>query len=320
MEGVEPMYEYIPEISEEFAGPPNKGPYMPSASVAYSFNRYLPSGGGSYKTGWTPIYDADPYADSLYNRCKFEEEAIATVKIDRLWDESSRTVTGKVTVNFEHSPGSGDYRIGLYVVEDSIQGPFPSYLQWSDYAFPSSTDSAYVFDDVLRGEILAGSIWGKTGIIPSNPQVNSDYSVNFSYTVPAIMYDIAPRVEHLSLVGYVTSYFPPEAGYSGPHGEIYNVEEVALAGDDVKVLKLSNLNLNEIQIKRSGSIIELSLLRERSYDISIFSLQGKKLKSVKVSNSKGLEKLNISNLTSGTLVIKVKGEAIDYTRSMINIK
>ncbi len=315
MEGVEPMYEYIPQLSEEFAGPP-PGPFLPSASVAYSFNRYLPSG-SSYKTGWTPIYDTDAYADSMVNRCKLDENAIATIDIKRNWDESSRTVSGTVTVNFEESPGNGDYRIGLYVVEDSIQGPFPSYLQWSDYALPASCDSSYVFDDVLRGEILSGSMWGKSGIIPSNPSTGTDYSVNFSYTVPDIMYDIAPRLNHLSLVAFVTSYLPKESGYSGPHGEIYNAEEVDLAGDDVDISLANSLIQSDINIVQRGSIIELSLINGTTCNVTLYSLVGKRIKSLYIDKSIGLEKIDVSNLSSQTVLIKVKGENLNFTRSLI---
>jgi len=106
---------------------------------------------------------------------------------------------------------TGDYRLNLYITEDSIVGSGAGYDQHNYYSSQTSGGSAwsgspYVgmadpivgwsHNHVLRKAV--GGAWGTTGIIPVTVAAGSNYTHTYTFTLPNTW-----REDYIDLVGMV---------------------------------------------------------------------------------------------------------------------
>ncbi len=199
---MEPMYQACPNVVNQFSGNPANC-FGASASIDFYANRSKPG----YK--YSNVVPLPSSVDSLMTRSLFDIESPAAVSLENSYDAASGNVSGTIHVKFDSSVPSGDYRVGLYVIEDSIHGPGNdapgNFYQSSDWV-SGTYDMDYYFPDVLRAEVMNDDFWGKAGLLPSTPEIGTDYAVPFAYSLPALYYDIAPKPEHMKLIAFVTSY------------------------------------------------------------------------------------------------------------------
>lgn len=306
---VEPMYQQIKTLSEEFTGPPGSNSFMHSASLSYSFNRSLP--------GYTPMPEfVKPYSESaeeFITKANLDESAPVSVSINKIWNENSKSVSGEITIVFDEAVQEGDYRVGLFIVEHSVTGPIPNYRQYSDLAFPDAYDDNYEFPDVLRDEVIAGSIWG--GKFTTDPAIliNHEYRKSFSYTLPDLYYDIEPKSNNIELIAFVCRYDEPINSDDDPSGEILNSCMVKMTPKDTPVKEFKNSNkilLKKIvDIKNDFLNINLDSYKEND-EISVELLNGlgKKILSKKTISSTTID---ISNIPNGFLFVKIIGKEIN---------
>jgi hypothetical protein len=143
--------------------------------------------------------------------------AKAEVTIEKNWNPTTREISGNVNVQFLSAVDPGDFRINLYIVEDSVVGDTGNYKYdqknnyINDNTYPELYGKIlirnYVHRNVVRDAPLGD--WGKSGTIPSSPVISNIYSAPFSYTLPAkydnvMGRDVLPR--HIKLVGFVSYY------------------------------------------------------------------------------------------------------------------
>lgn len=269
-----PLFQQNRTYSLEFSQPPTGNSFQHSASVNYSFNRQL--------TGWwlPPAYmqPFDESAAELVEECKLDEEAPALVEINHNYNEASRTVTGMITVTFDRSVPSDKYNLGLYIVEQYITGPSPEYIQSSDFIAitpenPHVNDSNYVFNDIIRSEIIGNSIWGGD-FINGEVEIGKKYTKEFSYMIPDKYIDLAPKIENIELIPFVVRIDDPvsqqdldsgiekvPAKVGDPRGVILNVTRQKLTTDDYNEyyhLYIDNMNSGGSGGKyRPGDIVGL---------------------------------------------------------------
>lgn len=123
------------------------------------------------------------------------------------WDSASRDIASTVSVSILSNLDSGDYRVGLYVVEDSVQHSGAGYDQSNIYnttvgsPFYGMGDPivGFVHRRVVRA--LLSEAWGFTGMLPAAPAAAQNFAHIFHYILPA-NYN-----EHkASLVAFVSAY------------------------------------------------------------------------------------------------------------------
>lgn len=142
------------------------------------------------------------------------------------WNTSSRLITANVTVNILANLPAADYRISLYVVEDSVVGSGSGYDQSN--SFNQQVGSQwYGLGDPIVGFVhrhvaraLLPGAWGRAGVIPSSPTTGQMFTTTFTYTLP-VGYD----ENKVHLVAFVNEV---SANHTGD--EILNAEEVDLMG------------------------------------------------------------------------------------------
>ncbi|MDB2656889.1 Omp28-related outer membrane protein [Crocinitomicaceae bacterium] len=138
-----------------------------------------------------------PVPRNVWEALVTEREAIPTevnVSItNQSWNEVTREIGVTVQADFLMTT-TGDMRLNLFIVEDSVTGFGAGYDQANYYdglpshPFYGAGDPivGYVHRNVERAFI--GGTWGSAGIIPASVTGGSTYSTSYAYTLP-IGYD-----------------------------------------------------------------------------------------------------------------------------------
>lgn len=164
--------------------------------------------------------------DSIVTRL-IGEPAKVGVKITGTFDASTRKINATVDATFVEAVASGDWRISLFLIEDSVigyPGPFEGWDQncydgtWADANYGSMYDGSYIIGyphrHVMRDAMFGD--WGVKSIIPAVPSVGTKYTKSVSWDI-----DTAYKLTNLSLVAFVSSYGPTKADKY-----VLNAEEV----------------------------------------------------------------------------------------------
>lgn len=155
----------------------------------------------------------NPGIDTIATRL-MNEPAKVSVDISGTYNSSSRTINATIQAKFTDSLPSGDWRLNLFLIEDSVVGypgfgPFAGWDQhcydanWANANYPGMFDGTsiigYPHRHVMRTALLGN--WGAQGIIPAVPAIGVTYSTSASLVI-----DTAYRDNHLSLVAFVSAY------------------------------------------------------------------------------------------------------------------
>lgn len=161
----------------------------------------------------------------------------ANVSATSTYDAGSRVVNASVTANF-FAAVSGDFRVNLYVIEDSVVGSGSGYDQHSYYHDSPTTlnpwlnvgtsnlgsgtwaIAGYVHNHLLRKAV--GGAWGTSAVVPATTTDGGQYTYQYSYTLPS-----GWNADHVHLVAMVHEY---NANAKSGHNEIMNAVEVPLNG------------------------------------------------------------------------------------------
>ena len=230
------------------------------------------------------------------------------VSIYPSWNSSTRNITAQVDVNILSNLSNGDYRISLYVVEDSVTGSGNGYDQENFYdASPPGNPffgmgnpiAGYVHRHVVRATLPVPL--GQAGIIPAAPTTGQNFTATFNYTLP-----VTVNENKTFLVAFVYRY---SAG--GPNNEVLNVSDTLLTS------QVAGVN-DEQESQESFSVfpnpseneltINIPMLREQFTieRIEIYNLLGQSVFSKKpTANSKKLVSINISQWNRGIYFLRV---------------
>jgi thiol-disulfide isomerase/thioredoxin len=133
--------------------------------------------------------------------------------LNKTYDSTSRQINVTVKADFLANV-TGDYRLNLYVLEDSIIGSGSGWDQVNYFSNNSNGGSSWAgspyatLDDPIVGwahnHVLRkalGGAWGTDNLIPDSVTSGSNYSKTYSYTLPQTY-----KANRISLVGIVEEY------------------------------------------------------------------------------------------------------------------
>jgi hypothetical protein len=125
-----------------------------------------------------------------YAQQRLSTTSIVSISADNTYVPSTRELTVNVTAEFL-SNLTGDYRLNVFIVEDSVTGTGSGYNQVN--AYNGSAGHPYyqagnpiigfAHRDVARH--FMGGAWGQAGVIPNSIVALTPYSNTFTYTLPA---------------------------------------------------------------------------------------------------------------------------------------
>jgi len=287
---VEPMYETCPTIADEFVGNHfGLENFGASSSLSCSVDKGRPFS----------IYDDTARMVTTFDSaCALDVPAKVALSIDRVFDETTGMVEGTVHVLFEtvDASDSGDMRIGIYVIEDSVTGSDPNYSQYSEWDLPLWPTPNYIHPDVLRAEIMNNSLWGKPGVLPDKPVAGVVYDVPFSYTLPALYYDVAPVPAHISLAAFVAKRVDMKTGTQ------YNAAEVPLVGNPTAINAVNAPSSRAFSGHVSAGTLKIDVAAGVS-SVDLFTVSGRLVRSVTVHET-GVNTITLSGLVPGRYVAK----------------
>ncbi|HIE16175.1 MAG TPA: Omp28-related outer membrane protein [Bacteroidales bacterium] len=213
------------------------------------------------------------------------------------WNSTSREVTFDVVGTF-YTNTTGDFRLNAVILEDGVSGTTSSWAQanyyasnidlidwegnnWRNYPNPVPA-SQMVYDHVAR-EILGG--WsGTTGSIPSTIVDGTPHSYTYSYTVPT-----SSDETKMHIVGMVIDQ---------TSGEILNAFKTELLPTSARVITEKEPKLYPNPTNGIFRVVNLA-----GATIEVWNMLGQKIMTI--DNANNLEKIDLSDKTSGTYIVRV---------------
>lgn len=229
----------------------------------------------------------NPGIDTIATRLMNEPVQVG-VNISGTYNATTRTINATVNASFVSALPSGDWRINLFLIEDSVigypnLGAFVGWDQhcydatWANSNYPGMFDGTsiigYPHRHVMRSSFFGN--WGIQGIIPPVPGIGSTYSATGSLVV-----DTAFKENNLRLVAFVSSY-----GAAKSEKFIVNANDVELTSSFATGINDNSPNLsvsgpfidNVFPVPSSGQAkIIYSLTKAGHAEISIHNLYGQK--------------------------------------------
>ncbi len=292
------MHSYLAQKFSAVTSYPNLG---------YQLDRGCPSNtlilGSSFAAA---LSDVEQYMDFSDVSC--------SVSISHNWNSQTRKVTGEVSLNFDSSPESGEYKIMLLVLQDSVIYKQYDYGMSTDFGIPYVEPSigyidSFIHNHVVRDGIINGddSLWGESVI--SNPSNGESFSISFDYTMPEKYEFSGPGTitipakydpekvfdNHITLVAYVTRN----------SSEVVNATKADLIDDSTPLNNSTNNNISNSgeTITLSKGIVTVNSVDVKAKHLDVYNFSGKKVITLKGGRHFNLNKVN---LPKGKYLLKIR--------------
>lgn len=128
------------------------------------------------------------------------------ISMDNSYNAGTRQLTVDLTINsLDHHP-DGDYRVSVFIIEDSVVGVGSGWDQVNAYntqtghpwAGAGNPIVGFVHNQVLRA--VPTGTWGDNTVLPAKPGVNT-YNHTVNYTIPTAAND-----DHISVIAFINTY------------------------------------------------------------------------------------------------------------------
>ena len=252
--------------------------------------------------------------------------APVAVSITGSYNATTRTVNATVTTNFV-AAASGDLRINLWIVEDSVVGSGYGYDQHTyDYGNAQSpfyqvgvdgpgADSipGYIHRHVLRG--AASPAWGTTGIIPSSVSNGQSFSTNYNYTIPSNWNE-----NRIKLVAFVSNYNTDKNNHSVLNAEQNSLLSLTTTGVNNPINHAANILSMHPNPSNGQTTIYFSLENPSPITIEICNLLGQKVHSIQkdiAASGNHTAVFDASKLVGGVYFIILKTTSATSTKKLI---
>ena len=250
--------------------------------------------------------------------------------VNTTYDTTTRQLTTTVRADFLANVG-GDYRLNLYVVEDSILG---SGVGWEQNNYFSSTASGGSVDPnsplynlpdpitdwyhrhVLRAAL--GGAWGDAGIIPATVASGSSYTNTYTYTLPQHW-----NAAQVSIVGLVE-----EHTNSIKYNYILNAENMALPLPTTSAITpVSNDNFSNLMLYPNPTnnqlTIQFGLMQNSGVLAYVTDMMGQRIAEVyngELNTGTHTISLNASNFAAGVYFVTLKTVNSEITQRFVVTK
>jgi len=280
-----------------------------SSAIAADFTTFAPGAcidRGDYPI---PVYTSPPFIavsrqkwDSIV-QAHLADPAIAEVVISNNYTPATRKMNCTVDVNFISTPAPGDFRINLFIVEDSVVGTGSGYDQ-TNYFNTSVGHPCYNLGDPIVGyvhhhvvrQVLTGN-WGIAGNIPTAPLQGSSYSYSFSNI------DILAgwKDQDVTLVGFVSYY------HTDTHlRQVLNSIEVPLNTSAAGIANAGNKDGFSMYPNPAADVLHINMpvSGPDHSTMDIYDIQGQLVKSFTVVP--GSATVSVNDFHAGVYFCRVK--------------
>ena len=233
-----------------------------------------------------------------------DEWTSGELTIDNSFNEQTREVKVKVNSKFVDIAEAGDIRLTVFVVEDNVTGTDAGYNQANYYNTTSGHPMygrgnpivGYNHRHVVRKVLTP--VWGETGVVPSAPTINENYTKEYTFTL-----DAKYKEADIEIVAFL-SYYNNDATKRA----VINSEGTALnTSQGVNDITVTENALYPVPAKSYLNIIGEKYLNA---DYSVISMLGEK--KLEGTNTTGT--LDISSLPNGIYFIYFNREVMKFVK------
>jgi hypothetical protein len=267
-----------------------------------------------YPVNSSPLYMLFSYIDKFDSiaQVRLAAPPLLTVGITPAWTSATRNISALIDINILANFPPADYRISLYVVEDSVTGTGSSYDQENFYDTSPPGNPffgmgnpiiGYVHRHVLRAALPTPL--GAAGILPASPASGQHYSTTINYTLHA---SVNENKTHL--VAFVYKYAPASA-----NNEMLNAEEISLLSQSTGINSFTaSENSARVFPNPSEGIFNLNLLEvETNIQYNVFDYTGRQ-----ILNGRN-EKIDLSSFSNGIYFLHLHLQERTETYKLIKL-
>jgi hypothetical protein len=292
-----------------------------SVTIANAFTNFAP--GGLIDRGYYPIpvYTSPPYI--AVSRQKWDSVCTAhlidtpfvDIVITNQYDTISRLLNCTVDATFLNPPSSGDLRLNLFLMEDSVVGYGHGFDQKNyfntTYGHPyygaGDTIIGYVHHHVMRN-VQTGA-WGLSGVFPSSPITGNLYSHTFSN----IQISNRWKENDIDVIAFVSYY-----NSNAQQRKILNSNHLKLKSISTAIKSVNAVSLMTIFPNPASDNLTFSFSDNISFiKINIFSLIGNQEFSSIVTAPQNT--IDISWLKPGIYFFEAKSGNKTYREKFIKL-
>ncbi len=292
-----------------------------SITIANAFTNFAPGScidRGDYPI---PVYTNPPYI--AISRQKWDSVVVAhlndppvvDVLINNNYNDVTRTLTCTVDANFLSTPASGDLRLNLFLMEDSVVGFGSGYDQTNyfnttvghPYHNAGNPIVGYVHHHVLR-KVVTGT-WGLSGIISNAPVAGNTFSHTFSnIAIPTNWKD-----DDITVIAFVSYYNT-------------NTHLREVLNSNIVDLKSTPTALHETTQRQpfvspnpanNYFKIDFNNIGKNSY-VELFNAEGRLVKHIDASQTSALE-ITTHDLPNGIYTCNMVNDGIFFSKQKIVI-
>ncbi len=238
-----------------------------------------------------------------------------TLSVNAGWNSLNRIITATVNGAFVSNLPAADYRIGAYIVEDSVTGTGSGYDQVNFYNSFSGSPFfgkgdpivGFVHRHVARAKLPTS--WSLNNLLPMSPSSGQTFNTVFSYTVPA-SYNEA----RISVVAFVWRF-------SSNHqtDEVLNCQDAKLSIGSITLIK--ELTEEDFSVFPNPAI-EYFFIRTHqagNFSVSLTNILGKEVYQGDFKNASEMM-IPCNHLAEGLYHLALKNQqgALRYQRVIIN--
>lgn len=305
---------------------PSGGWFAPAVMIERAI--YPSTGGEAYLSCYQSWGSPNgPGIDTIATRL-MGEAPIVDIEISGTYNSASRQLEATVNATFLQSVNAGDWRINLFLVEDSVVGwpGLGAFAGWDQHCYDATWANTYypgMFDGtsiigyphrhVMRNSFFGN--WGAAGVIPSIPVTGIPYTTSASITV-----DTAYHENHLKLVAFVSSY-----GATKADKFVLNANDIRVSDNFATSVLTSasveNSSINLYPLPATGMAhLSYSLKRAEELKITVTDMAGRLLKSIfSLDSSAGAHEINFStaDFSNGIYCVTLSTSSGSFARMLV---
>jgi len=230
-----------------------------------------------------------------------------SISLSNTYNYANKEVNANVTVKFLDEVQNADYRVNLFLIEKTVIGSGSGYNQ-SNYYNTTSGHPMYGRGNPIVGyehrhviRKVVTDVWGNSGIIPNNPEVNKNYSTNFNFQL-----DDFWNPDSLTLAAFVSLNSDTETERYVLNANEIDLDIISSVEDDI------NTELCIYPVPAKDFIV---IKNAEGKQISIYNLMGIKVLGTNIETN--TEKIYLNNFSKGMYSIRVNNTNSVSVKSFI---
>ena len=236
------------------------------------------------------VYHARTVWDTLIKQRLFMPPNL-TIDIDSLsWDSISRDIHARINIDIISSLPIDDYRVGLYIVEDSVvYDQVNAYNSVIGHPFYGQGDPIVGYNQRRVARALLPTTWGQLGSLPSSLLAGQDFTRSFNYNLPNTF-----NQDQIYLIAFVYRF-----SHNHQNDEVLNVNQVSLNFLPT-IINDNKINNEKITLYPNPTTGIVNIEGNNYIKVFVINSNGN---IVEIINNK--KRIDLSNQPNGLYILKI---------------